>query len=58
MSAVSKSCCNRYGLLVGRLSSRQRQMSSALTDLVDELVLHKKVASREIIIICILYLIV
>jgi len=27
MSAESKSCCNRYGLLVGRPSSRQWQIT-------------------------------
>ena len=27
MSAASKSCCSRYGLLVGRPSSRQWQMT-------------------------------
>jgi len=27
MSAASKSCCNRYGLLVGRPLSRQWQMT-------------------------------
>jgi len=54
MSAVSTSCCNRYGLLVGRPSSRQWQMTQCCIDLVDELVLHK-MDSGEIIIICILY---
>jgi len=29
MPAASKSCCNRYGLLVGRPSSRQWQMTQS-----------------------------
>jgi len=41
ISAACTSCCNSYGLLVGRLSFRQWQMISARFDLVDKLVLHK-----------------
>jgi len=47
MSAASTSCCNRYGLLVGRPSSRQCRWRDARTDLVDELVLHKNGKSRN-----------
>jgi len=44
MSAASTSCCNHYGLLVGRPSSQQ---CDARTDLVDKLVLHKNGKSRN-----------
>jgi len=47
MSAVSTSCCSRYGLLVGQPSSRQCRWRDARTDLVDELVLHKNSKSRN-----------
>jgi len=41
MSAASTSCCNRYGLLVGRPSSWQCRWRDIRIDLVDEPVLHK-----------------
>ena len=46
MSAASTSCCNRYGLLVGRPSSRQCRWCD-VTDLVDKLVLDKNGKSRN-----------
>jgi len=42
MSAVSKSYCNRHGLLVGRPPSGSGRWRNARIDLVDELALHKK----------------
>jgi len=47
ISAASTSCCNRYGLLVSRPSSRQCRWRDARTDLADELVLHKNGKSRK-----------
>ena len=57
MSAASTSCCNHYGLLVGRPSSDSADDATPALILLTNLC-YTKMASREIIIICILYVIV